>query len=120
MEIAVVGATAVVRFDGSMIVDARVAITALAPTIGRVPAAEAAMAGGDGGREAAKSAARAIAEVSSPISDTRASSSYRTAMAEVIGRRAVEVAVRRASGEPVPIPASLLFDGGSVEGSSDA
>ncbi len=43
MEIAVVGVTAVVRLDGGSVADARVAITALAPTIRRVPDAEAAL-----------------------------------------------------------------------------
>ncbi len=37
MEIAVVGATAVVRLDGGVVRDARIAITALAPTVRRVP-----------------------------------------------------------------------------------
>ena len=41
MEIAVVGATAVVTLDGDRVTDARIAITALAPTIRRVPEAEA-------------------------------------------------------------------------------
>ncbi len=50
MEIAVVGVTAVVRLDGGSIADARVAITALAPTIRRVPDAEAALTGSDGSR----------------------------------------------------------------------
>ena len=50
MEIAVVGATAVLTLDGSRVADARVAITALAPTIRRVPAAEAALLGTDAGR----------------------------------------------------------------------
>ena len=45
MEIAVVGATAVVTLVGGEIADARVAITALAPTIRRVPEAEAALVG---------------------------------------------------------------------------
>ena len=51
MEIAVVGATAVVTVSGDRIVDARIAITALTPTIRRVPEAEAALAGSDGGEE---------------------------------------------------------------------
>src|SRR5258705_268354 len=42
MEIAVVGATAVVRLEGDVVRDARIAITALAPTVRRVAAAEAA------------------------------------------------------------------------------
>jgi CO/xanthine dehydrogenase FAD-binding subunit len=40
MEIAVVGATAVVAMDGDRVRDARIAITALTPTIRRVPDAE--------------------------------------------------------------------------------
>lgn len=106
MEIAVVGATAVVTLDGAAIVDARVAITALAPTIRRVPEAEAALAGSDGGAQAVAAAAAAAAAASAPISDVRASEGYRRAMAEVITRRAINGAVARARGEHVPIPAS--------------
>ena len=106
MEIAVVGATAVVHLEDGRVQDARVAITALAPTIRRVPDAEAALAGGEADDESLAAAARAAAAASSPISDVRASERYRRAMAEVIARRAVEVAVTRARGTAVPIPAS--------------
>jgi len=106
MEIAVVGATAVVHLDDGRVHDARVAITALAPTIRRVPEAEAALAGGEADTESVATAARAAAAASSPISDVRASERYRRAMAEVIARRAVEIAVARARGTAVPIPAS--------------
>ena len=51
MEIAIVGVTAVVHLDGGVVTDARVAITALAPTIRRVPEAEAALVGSDAGDE---------------------------------------------------------------------
>jgi CO/xanthine dehydrogenase FAD-binding subunit len=111
MEIAVVGATAVVSVAGGMVSDARVAITALAPTIRRVPAAERALTGGDGGVDAVESAARAVAEASAPISDVRGSAEYRLAMAEVIGRRAIAGALARARGEDVPIPASPALHG---------
>jgi len=106
MEIAVVGATAVVHLEDGRVQDARVAITALAPTIRRVPDAEAALAGGEADDESLAAAARAAAAASSPISDVRASERYRRAMAEVIARRAVESAVARARGTAVPIPAS--------------
>ena len=105
MEIAVVGATAVVHLEDGRVQDARVAITALAPTIRRVPDAEAALAGGEADDESLAAAARAAAAASSPISDVRASERYRRAMAEVIARRAVEIAVARARGTAVPIPA---------------
>ena len=106
MEIAVVGVTAVVRLDAGSVSDACVAITALAPTIRRVSEAEAALIGSDGGDEAIAEAARTAASGSSPITDVRSSAEYRSAMANVIARRAIVVALARARGEHVPIPAS--------------
>ncbi len=106
MEIAVVGATAAVTIADGQVADARVAITALAPTIRRVPEAEDALVGSDGGDAAVAAAAAAAAAGSAPISDVRASEAYRRAMAEVIARRAIAGALARARGEQVPIPAS--------------
>ncbi len=106
MEIAVVGATAVVRLDAGSVADARVAITALAPTIHRVAEAEGALIGSDDGDAAIVAAARAAAAGSTPITDVRASAEYRSRMAEVIARRAIVIALARARGEHVMIPAS--------------
>ncbi len=106
MEIAVVGITAVVTLEGDRVVASRIAITALAPTIRRVPEAETALA--DAG--SIVSAAEAVRDAVSPISDVRASEEYRRAMAEVIARRAIDGAIRRARGETVDIPASALGD----------
>jgi CO/xanthine dehydrogenase FAD-binding subunit len=109
MEIAVVGATAVVTLVGDRIEAANVAITALAPTVRLVPAAEEALVGSDGGRAAAERAAQAAADESEPISDVRASEAYRRAMAGVLTRRAIEAAVARAAGLSVPVPASRVL-----------
>ena len=98
MEIAVVGATAVVTVVAGTITDARVAITALAPTIRRVSAAETALTGTDGGDEAIAAAAATTAAAASPISDVRGSAEYRSAMAYVIARRAIVAALARARG----------------------
>jgi carbon-monoxide dehydrogenase medium subunit len=106
MEIAVVGATAVVGVADGAVTLARIAITALAPTIRRAPGAEAALTGSDGGAEAVAAAARAAAAESAPISDVRASADYRAAMAEVVARRAIDAAFIRAGGGEVSIPAS--------------
>ena len=121
MEIAVVGAAAYVELDGDLITTARVAITALTPVICRVPAAEAALVGhrldanrtpaggfsADLGQTAAITAAgEAAAAAATPISDVRASATYRSAMAAVVARRAIAAAVRRAAGDAVTIPAS--------------
>jgi CO/xanthine dehydrogenase FAD-binding subunit len=106
MEIAVVGATAVVTVDGGLVTQARIAITALAPTIRRVAEAEQALVGTDGGDGTVGAAARAAAAGSAPISDVRASAEYRLAMAEVVARRAIAAALARAHGAAISIPAS--------------
>ena len=111
MEIAVVGATAVVRLDGAVVRDARIAITALAPTVRRVAVAESALVGTDGGPAAAMEAGRLAAEAATPISDVRSSLEYRRAMAAVVVRRAVTGAIARARGETIPIPASASLFG---------
>jgi CO/xanthine dehydrogenase FAD-binding subunit len=111
MEIAVVGVTAVLRIEDDRVADAAVAITALAPTIRRVPDAEAALTESDGGAQAVARAAQWVAAASEPISDVRGSAGYRSAMAAVIGRRAIEVAIARAKGESIPIPASAAAIG---------
>lgn len=113
MEIAVVGATAVVTIEGGRVTDARVAITALSPTIRRVPEAEAALVGSDGGPEAAAVAAAATAAASTPIADVRGSVAYRRATAEVMARRAIVAAVARArsGAEAIAIPASSALNG---------
>jgi CO/xanthine dehydrogenase FAD-binding subunit len=106
MEIAVVGVTAAVTIEGDTVTRARVAITALAPTIRRVAEAEAALEGSQGTEADVEAAARAAADASSPISDVRASERYRGAMAEVIARRAIDAALTRAREGDIPIPAS--------------
>lgn len=116
MEIAVVGATAVVALNGGVVSDARVAITSLAPTIRRVPEAEQALVGSDGGAEAIEAGARATANAAVPIGDVRGSAGYRQAMAEVIARRAITGAISRARGEDVSIPASSSLFGGPARG----
>ncbi len=113
MEIAIVGAAAVVRFDARGTVEyARVAMTALAPTIRRVAAAEEALLGTDAGEAACRAAGAAVAAAASPISDVRGSAKYRRAMAAVITRRAVAAAATRARGGDVRIPASDSTFGG--------
>jgi CO/xanthine dehydrogenase FAD-binding subunit len=114
MEIAVVGATAAVTFDGK-IEQARVAITALAPTIRLVPEAAEALVGSDGGASAVREAAQAAARAAEPISDVRASAEYRRAMAEVVTRRVLMAALARARRESIPVPASsALFGAGEL------
>jgi CO/xanthine dehydrogenase FAD-binding subunit len=99
MEIAVVGASAAVTVADGVVTDARIAMTALSPTIRRVPEAEAALVGSDGGSAAIENAGAGVAAAATPISDVRGSADYRRAMAAVIARRAIETALSRARGE---------------------
>ncbi len=107
MEIAVVGATAAVTLDGGLITEPRVAITALAPTIHRVP----------GGRGRARGLRRWSGRGcggcrgggrrgSAPISDVRASEAYRRAMAEVMAGARSAARSPALAATIVPIPAS--------------
>jgi CO/xanthine dehydrogenase FAD-binding subunit len=115
MEIAVVGAAVLVTLDpAGSISGARVALTAVAPTVVRAREAEAALVGRAGDREAARAAGAAAAAASSPISDVRASADYRRAMLDVVVRRAVAAAIGRATGSDIPIPASRWAHGQEV------
>ena len=108
MEIAVVGVTAVCA-RRRRVAGARVAITALAPTILRVPEAEARSTGSDGGADAIQAAARRGRRGPEPITDVRGSADYRRAMADVLGAPVVKVAPARDGGEAFPVPASPAF-----------
>ena len=112
MEIAVVGATALVALgqDGR-VSRARVALTAVAPTCIRVPAAEVALSGQIPDDTSYAEAGRLAAAAAMPIGDVRASAEYRRAMVAVLVARALEVAVHRAEGEPLSVPANRMFEG---------
>jgi CO/xanthine dehydrogenase FAD-binding subunit len=97
MEIAVVGAAALVALDGDgRCTEARIAITAVAPTVIRVEAAERILRGHAPTAEIIAATAAAAGEAARPIDDVRASARYRSAMVPVIVRRALEAALVRA------------------------
>lgn len=102
MDIAVVGAAASVSLnDDGTIADARVALTAVAPTIIEVDELDVAGLPADRAAEVVATAARAAAR---PISDVRASDEYRTHTVGVMAGRAVAAASRRAAGEHIAVP----------------
>ena len=114
MEIAVVGAAAsvVLAGDGTVAM-ARVALTAVAPTIvevggisdlcdGRTPA------------ECADAVAEAASAAATPISDLRASDAYRRHTVGVMARRAFEAAARRAAGEAIAVPVNRALGVGEA------
>jgi CO/xanthine dehydrogenase FAD-binding subunit len=107
MEIAVVGAAALVTLDAHGAIEmCRVALTAVAPTIVRSPGAEAAITGKRITEETLTALAGAAGADASPISDLRGSARYRRHTVGAMARRAVEVAIARASGKSVSVPAN--------------
>lgn len=102
MEIAVVGAAALVALDADgRCTEARIAITAVAPTVIRATAAERALRGHAPTAEIIAATAAAAGEAAQPIDDVRATAAYRAAMVPVIVRRTLEAALVRA-GEVAP------------------
>ena len=97
MEIAVVGAAALVAIDrrGRCRL-ARIALTAVAPTCIRATAAEAELSGEHLDQEAFDKAGQTAAVAARPIDDVRASADYRRAMVAVIVARVIERAAARA------------------------
>lgn len=96
MEIAVVGAAALLALDRAGLVEtARVALTAVAPTCIRVPEAEACLCGREPTPDALAAAAGRAAAAAAPISDVRGSERYRHAQVPVVVRRALERALER-------------------------
>jgi CO/xanthine dehydrogenase FAD-binding subunit len=113
MEIAVVGAAAMVKLDDEgPIADVRLALTAVAPTCIEVEGVADSLRGGDPDDPATwADAGRRAAETARPIDDVRAPARYRAAMVPVISKRAFAMAVQRARGRQVPVPANLAFAG---------
>ena len=97
MDIAVVGAAARVTLneDGT-VAAAAIALGAVAPTVVRVPAAEAALVGNEPSGEALAAVDAAAAAATNPIDDKRGTVAYRRQVAGVLARRAVSIAAERA------------------------
>jgi carbon-monoxide dehydrogenase medium subunit len=99
MDIAVVGCAVNLRVEGDRIIEARVALGAVAPTVLLVPEAGAALVGSaldDAAVEKLVTAARAACR---PISDKRGTKEFRIEVAGVLARRAAAIAYARAKGE---------------------
>lgn len=97
MDIAVVGAGARITLaeDGS-IEHAALALAAVAPTVVRVPDAEAALVGNIADDETLSAVADAASEACDPIDDKRGTVAYRKQVAGVLAKRAVLIAIERA------------------------
>jgi carbon-monoxide dehydrogenase medium subunit len=98
MDIAVVGVGVLLRLDDDRrtIRDARVVLSAVAPTPIRSPRAEAALIGAPADEAAFRAAGEGAAADARPISDVRASADYRRELLKVYTRRAAAIALARA------------------------
>lgn len=92
---AIVGVAAVVARSGGSISHARVAITGVGEVPYRARAVEAALMGSDGSSDAVAAAAAHATEGQTVNSDIYADRAYRSKMAEVYTRRAIDAALGR-------------------------
>jgi len=104
MDIAVVGAGVSVTLDGDRFRSARIALAAVAATPLFVVEAGEALAGETVSDESIRMAAEMAKAAAQPIDDMRGTIAYRKHLAEVMTRRALQDAVKRARGEHVPGP----------------
>ncbi len=98
MDIAVVGCGVNLRLDGDVVVEARVALGAVAPTARLVADAASAIIGStldDAALDALAAAAEAACQ---PIDDKRGTIAFRTDVAGVLAKRAAKIAYERAKG----------------------
>ena len=100
MDLAGVGVAASIRVDdASVVVDARVALGAVAPTPILPVGASSLLIGKPFSNEAAREVGRALAEQATPISDARGTEEYRRHVVEVLVARALFIAHAKAVGE---------------------
>jgi carbon-monoxide dehydrogenase medium subunit len=97
MDIAVVGVAAAITLgDGDVIVEARLALGAVAPVPLRALRAEALLPGHVLDDELLRAAGAAAAQEAQPIDDLRASAEYRRYLVDVLTRRSLHGALARA------------------------
>jgi len=93
-----VGVAAAVSVAGGAVSAARIALTGVGEVAYRATGAEEALAGSDGGTQAVAAAADHATDGVQVNADIHADRSYRSAMAIVLTRRAIEAALGRAAG----------------------
>lgn len=93
MDLAIVGVAAWLKMDGSICVDARITLGAVAITPVRAPSAEKVLIGKELTDEVIAEAGRAAMSDCRPISDVRASAEYRHDMVRVFTKRAIKKAL---------------------------
>ena len=101
MDIAVVGVGVNLRLDGDTIIEARVSLGAVAPTVLLVEDAANAIIGSTLDEAALDALAKAAEAACNPIDDKRGTIEFRVDVAGVLAKRAAKIAYARAKGEAV-------------------
>ena len=99
MDIAVVGCGVNLRLDGDTVVEARVSLGAVAPTVLLVQECADAIIGSTLDDAALDKLAEAASAACSPINDKRGTIKFRTHVAGVLAKRAAKIAYARAKGD---------------------
>lgn len=98
MDIAVVGCGVNLRLDGDTIVEARVSLGAVAPTVLLVQECADAIIGSTLDEAALEKLAEAASAACNPITDKRGTIKFRTHVAGVLAKRTAQIAYDRAKG----------------------
>jgi xanthine dehydrogenase iron-sulfur cluster and FAD-binding subunit A len=99
--------------DSLPVVDARITLGSVAPTIMRAEQAEAALIGQPLSQETIQRAAQLAAAAARPIDDVRGSAVYRRMMVEVFTRRALTALSQGTEGETWPADPGMLWAKGN-------
>ena len=89
--ISVINTAVILTFDGETVTDAKITLGSVAPTVIRVPEAEAALVGQALTPETISTVAKLTASIPRPITDVRAPADYRTEMVKVMVARALRL-----------------------------
>ena len=112
--ISLVNAAVVLDLDGLSVKGARIALGAVAPTIVRAIEAEEMLAGRLLDERTIERAAELATRAARPISDVRASASYRTAMVRATVRRALAAIATKSEAADFPADPVLLAGKGAA------
>ncbi|ETX04305.1 MAG: hypothetical protein ETSY2_29535 [Candidatus Entotheonella gemina] len=98
MDIATAGAASVVSLEGEVCQQVRIVLGAVAPTVIRVPEAEALLTGHAPDAAHLQQAAQAAMDTASPIDDIRGTADHRRAIVQPLVQRTLHYAVQMAQG----------------------
>ncbi|MBC7811341.1 MAG: FAD binding domain-containing protein [Burkholderiales bacterium] len=107
--ISVVDAAVVLTFEGETVTRAAIALGSVAPTIIRLPEAEAVLIGRTLTLETIREAAAIAANTPKPINDIRSTADYRTEMVRVLVSRALRTLAENQQGAHWPQEPAMLW-----------